>query len=107
MSDMIDQRRASYEAKHALDQETSFKIESRRNKLLGLWLAERLGRPESEHEEYAKSVVIADLEEPGIEDILRKVMKDIGDAGADISEQDIRVKLDELFEVAAAQITGD
>ena len=72
---MIEKRvlRPSYK----MDQETEFKVEARRNKLLGLWLAEKLGLPQSQHDSYAQEVIIADLEEPGVEDIIRKVMKDI------------------------------
>ena len=79
-------------------------MEARRNKLLGLWLAEELGMPETEHEAYAKDVVLADLEEPGVEDIIRKVMKDITNHDADVSEADVRQKLNDLQATAYEEI---
>lgn len=103
----MDDRRKSFEAKFKLDEETAFKIRNRRNKYLGVWLAERLGMTESETDPYAKQVVMSDLDEPGDDDVLRKVMKDIADRGAKISEDDVRGKLDELFVVAAEEITSE
>ena len=64
--------------------------------MLGLWLAEKLGIVESEIENYAKEVVLSDLDEPGIEDLVRKVTSDIQTHGADIEENEIREKLDTL-----------
>ena len=93
--------------RYKLDQETEFKVEARRNKLLGLWLAEKLGLPDSQHDSYAKEVIIADLAEPGDEDIIRKVMKDIEQNKADITDSDIRLKLDEFHKDAIDQITAD
>ena len=77
MSDQFGDREKGFETKFKMDQETEFKVEARRNKLLGLWLAEKLGLPQSEYDSYAQEVILADLEEPGVEDIIRKVMKDI------------------------------
>ena len=107
MSTQFSDREKGFEAKFKMDQETAFKVEARRNKLLGLWLAEKLGLPETEHEGYAKDVVLADLEEPGIEDIMRKVMKDISDRGANVSESDVRQKLTDLHATAYEQITAE
>ena len=104
---MSDDRQNVFEAKFKMDQETEFKVNSRRNKLLGLWLAEKLGLPDSQHDSYAKEVIIADLAEPGDEDIIRKVMKDIEQNKADISDSDIRLKLDEFHKDAIDQITAD
>ena len=73
----MSHREKCFESKFKMNQETEFKVEARRNKLLGLWLAEKLGLPQSQHDSYAQEVIIADLEEPGVEDIIRKVMKDI------------------------------
>ena len=81
-----------------------FKVDARRNKLLGVWLAEKLGLLESEYDSYAKEVVLADLEEPGVEDIMRKVMKDIEQHGANITDSDIRLKLNEFRKAAIEQI---
>ena len=107
MSDSSGDRQNVFEAKFKMDQETEFKINSRRNKLLGLWIAEKLGLPESQYDSYAKEVIIADLAEPGDEDIIRKVMKDIEQNKADITDSDIRLKLDEFHKDAIDQITAD
>lgn len=107
MSNAFEDRRSAFETKFKLDQETEFKVRNRRNKLLGFWLAEKMGVPESESEDYAKSVVMSDLDEPGDEDVIRKVMQDIGQRDANISEDDVRDKLLELFGVAAGEVTAD
>ncbi len=107
MNTQFSEREKGFEAKFKIDQETNFKIEARRNKLLGLWLARQLGLPESEQEAYAKAVVLADLEEPGIEDVMRKVMGDIHERGAGVTEDDVRRKLTELHDTAHRQITSE
>ena len=100
----MSDREKGFETKFKMDQETEFKVEARRNKLLGLWLAEKLGLPQSQHDSYAQEVIIADFEEPGVEDIIRKVMKDIEQHGANITDSDIRLKLDEFGKAAIEQI---
>jgi hypothetical protein len=107
MAEIPSDGKSAHETKFSIDQDTQFKIDSRRNRLLGLWLGERLGKTESQLEDYAKSVVIADLEEPGIEDVMRKVMQDIADAGSDLSDADIRAKLAEFEKEARDQILSD
>ena len=107
MSDVFNEREKGFEAKFKMDEEMEFKIAARRNSLLGSWLAEKLGLPESEHQAYSKEVVLADLEEPGEEDIIRKVMNDVKDRGAKLTETDIRLKLDELQRVALEQIVNE
>ena len=104
MSESFGDRQNVFEAKFKMDQETEFKVDARRNKLLGLWIAEKLGLPESQHDTYAKEVIVADLEEPGDEDIIRKVRKDIEQNKADITDSDIRLKLDEFYKDANEQI---
>ena len=104
MSDVINNRELGEERKYQMDQEMQFKAEARRNKLLGQWLAEAFGMGPAETEEYAKAVVMADLDEPGIEDVVRKVMTDIGERGTDISEDQVRVKISELNGVAVQQL---
>ena len=106
MSTLFTDREKGFETKFRIDQETTFKIEARRNKLLGLWLAKKLGLPENEHEAYAKDVVLADLKEPGVEDVMRKVMKDVSDRAADLPESDVRQKLTDLHATAYKQITA-
>ena len=107
MSEVFNERGKGFEAKFKVDEEMDFKIAARRNKLLGAWLAEKLGLPESEHEAYAKEVVLADLEEPGDEDIIRKVMNDVKNRGAKVTETDVRLKLDEFKGIALKQIVGE
>ena len=107
MSDVFNEREKGFEAKFKMDEEMEFKIAARRNRLLGAWLAEKLGLSESEHDAYASEVVLSDLEEPGIEDIIRKVMNDIESHGANLSESEVRLKMDELFGIAAKEIAGE
>lgn len=106
MAPKYDSSASSHEAKFKLDAETEFKVAARRNKKLGLWLAERLGMTSAEAEAYAKEVVIADLEEPGDEDVIRKVMKDIADKKAAITEETVREKLHEFHDAAAEEVAG-
>ncbi|EGP06963.1 putative purine biosynthesis protein [Bradyrhizobiaceae bacterium SG-6C] len=98
----FDKREEGFEKKFALDEETKFKAEARRNKLLGLWAAEKLGKTGDDAAAYAKEVVAADFEEAGDTDVLRKVAGDLASKG--VSELDIRKKMDELVAVAVAQI---
>jgi len=107
MADSLAERGKAHETQFKLTQEQEFKAEARRNRLLGEWLAERFGLPESEVADYAKSVVVADLEEPGVEDVMRKVMKDIAEHEADISEGEVREKLEALMDVAKQQIADE
>ncbi|KQW22442.1 hypothetical protein ASC80_03370 [Afipia sp. Root123D2] len=97
----FDKRQEDFEKKFALDEEQKFKALARRNKLLGLWAAEKLGKSSDDAAAYAKDVVAADFEESGDDDVLRKVAKDL-DGKA--SEAEIRKKMDELLAVAAVQV---
>ena len=107
MADAFNDREKSFEAKYRQDQELEFKITARRNKLLGEWLAGELGIEDAAVEAYAKDVVIADLDEPGDEDVIRKVMSDIDEENLDITEATIRGKLAELESIARGQLLGD
>jgi len=98
----FDKREEGFEKKFALDEEQKFKAEARRNRLLGLWAAEKLGKTGDDATAYAKEVVAADFEEAGDADVLRKVASDLAGKGA--SEADIRAKMGELMAVAAAQV---
>jgi hypothetical protein len=100
----IDDRQKGFESKFALDEELRFKANARRNKLLGLWAAEKLGKSGEAADEYAKSVVMADFEEAGDDDVFRKVRKDFDAAGIEQSDHQIRRTMDELMAVAAEQI---
>jgi hypothetical protein len=103
----FDDREKAYEAKFALDQEQEFKAVARRNKLLGLWAAEKMGLSAESAEEYAKAVVRADFEQPGEEDVFRKVAGDFEGAGMTVSEGEIRRKMDELGSLAREQIRAE
>lgn len=100
----FDKREEGFEKKFAHDQELRFKATARRNKLLGLWAAEKLGKSGADAEAYAKTVIAADFEESGDEDVFRKVQGDFTAAGVSQSEHQIRRTMDELMAEAIKQI---
>lgn len=100
----IDKREEGFEKKFALDEEQKFKAEARRNRLLGLWAAEKLGISGEAATAYAKEVVAADFEEAGHGDVLRKIMADFAAKNVAVTEQAIRGKMNELSAVAAAEV---
>jgi hypothetical protein len=100
----FDKREEGFEKKFALDEEQKFKAVARRNKLLGLWAAEKLGITGDAASAYAKEVVTADFEEAGDGDVQNKVMKDFAGKGVAITAQELRAKMDELMALAASQV---
>lgn len=100
----FDKRQEGFEKKFALDAEQKFKAEARRNKLLGLWAAEKLGITGDDAAAYAKEVVAADFEEAGDQDVQNKVLKDFAAKGVAVTAAEVRVKMDELMGLAAAQV---
>ncbi|WP_454626582.1 DUF1476 domain-containing protein [Bradyrhizobium cenepequi] len=100
----FDKREEGFEKKFALDEEQKFKAEARRNKLLGMWAAEKLGLTGDAANTYAKEVVAADFEEAGDQDVLQKILKDLTAKGEAITEGQIRAKMDELMVQAVAQV---
>ena len=100
----FDDRENAFENKFAHDAEMQFKAEARRNKLLGLWAAELLGKDADAAAAYASEVVKSDFEEAGDDDVLRKVSGDLGDKA---SAEDIRAKMTELMAVAKAQLMDE
>jgi len=104
MTTTFDKREEGFEKKFAHDEELRFKAGARRNKLLGIWAAEKLGLSGAQAEAYAKEVVISDFEEPGDQDVFRKIRKDFDGKNIAISDQDIRRTMDELMTQAIAQI---
>jgi hypothetical protein len=100
----FDNRKDAFENRFAHDEELRFKALARRNKLLGLWAAEKLGKSGAEADAYAKSVVIADFEEAGDDDVVRKVKADFAAANVDQSDHQIRRTMDELLAQAIEQI---
>ncbi len=100
----FDKREEGFEKKFVIDEELRFKASARRNKLLGRWAAEKLGKSGDEAEAYAKSMVMADFEEAGEDDVFRKVKADLDAAGVGQSEQDIRRTMDELMARAVREV---
>ena len=107
MADSFKEREKGEEFRFEMEQEFVFKAESRRNRLLGQWLAEKFGMISTEADAYVKEVIASDLEETGIDDVIRKVMKDIEDRGAAITEAEVRAEMDRLFAVVVEQLKID
>lgn len=105
MTDFKDRERAE-EAHFALEEETAFRIAARRNRLLGEWAAGLMELTPAEADAYKKAVVQADFEEAGDEDVIRKLLGDLTAAAIEISEADIRAKLDEMAIEARRQLLG-
>jgi hypothetical protein len=104
MTTTFDKREEGFEKQFAHDEELRFKAMARRNKLLGLWAAEKLGLSGAEAEAYAKEVVLADFEEAGDHDVFRKIRKDFDAKGVKQSDQQIRTTMTALMEEAVTQI---
>ncbi|MFZ2158714.1 DUF1476 domain-containing protein [Bradyrhizobium sediminis] len=100
----FDKREEGFEKKYALDEEQKFKAEARRNRLLGMWVAEKLGLTSEAATAYAKEVVASDFEEAGDADVVRKVLADLTAKGVAITEPQLRVKMDELMAQAIQQV---
>jgi hypothetical protein len=99
----FDKRKDAFESKFMLDQEQKFKAEVRRNKLLGLWAAERLGFEGDAAAAYARDVIAADFEEAGDNDVVRKVLADLRAKDGAITEQAIRAKMHDFAAQALAE----
>lgn len=106
MTDFKDRERAE-EANFAREEETQFRIQARRNRLLGQWAAQRMGLSAVEAEAYAKSVVQADFEEAGDEDVIRKLLGDLTAAGVETSEGEVRTALESNTVDARRQLMGE
>ncbi|MCH2163514.1 MAG: DUF1476 domain-containing protein [Marinovum sp.] len=100
----FEDRENAFESKFAHDAEMQFKAEARRNKLLGLWAAELMGKAGDDAEAYAKEVINADFEEAGNEDVVRKVAADLSDKASD---DEIRAKLADLMGLAKSQLIDE
>ena len=100
----FEDRERGFESKYALDEAQEFKAIARRNRLLGLWAAEKMGLNPERSEEYGRAIVKADFEQPGEEDVYRKIAQDLEGAGLTVSEGEIRRKMDELSSVAREQV---
>ena len=103
----LDDRENAFENKYAHDQEMEFKANARRNKLLGLWAAGELGLDGDAADEYAKTVVVADFEEAGDDDVFRKVRADFDEKGVELSDHLLRKQMDDLLIEARNQIVNE
>jgi hypothetical protein len=99
----FDDRKDAFEKKFAHDEELRFKATARRNKLLGLWAADRLGKSGADAEAYARTVVMADFQEAGDDDVLRKVQADL-EAGGAGGQTELRRVMDDLMERAINEV---
>ncbi|WOC17194.1 DUF1476 domain-containing protein [Pseudochrobactrum sp. MP213Fo] len=103
----MDERRNSFENKFAHDEDLRFRATARRNKLLGLWAAEKLGKTGDDAQAYAGEVVRADFEEPGDEDVIRKVLSDFNAGSVNVSDAELRAQLLTLLEEAVKQVSAE
>jgi len=101
----FDDRQKSFERKFERDQDLQFKVNARKNKLLGLWAAGIMGK--SDADAYAKEVVLADFEKPGDDDVIQKLVKDFAAAGKPTDEQAIRKQAERLRAEAKEQLMAE
>jgi len=104
MSNGFEERKTAAEAKFRHDEEFKFKVTARRNKLLGLWAAGLMNIEDADAEAYAKQVVISDFDEPGDDDVLRKVLGDLQANGRSENETDVRRQMDSLLDQAKSEL---
>ena len=102
----FNEREKGFEAKFQHDQETAFKVTTRRNKMLALWAAQHMGLSGAEAEDYAKTAVVADMTRPIDEHLVQKLLKDMKAKGVSITEHRIRAEMEALLPIARRQITG-
>jgi hypothetical protein len=100
----FNEREKAFEKKYEHDQDLKFKVNARKNKLLGLWAAGLMGKSGTDAEAYAKDVVLADYEKPGDSDVIEKLVKDLADAGKPMEEHTIRKQAERLAEAAKEQL---
>jgi hypothetical protein len=100
----FNDREKAFERKFALDQDLKFRAESRRNKLLAEWAGAKLGIMGAPLQDYVRSVVKADLEEKGDEDVFRKLHNDFAAAGVKVSETELRTQMVDMLAKAVADI---
>ncbi len=103
----LSDREKAFENKYAHDAELRFKVEANRNKLLGLWAAEKLGKSPSEAEQYSKDVIASDFEKAGYGDVIDKISKDFISAKIDISRAEIEKQLHIYFDQAKEKMLGE
>jgi hypothetical protein len=107
MSTTFDDRKKGFETKFQKDQELQFKVNNRRNRLLGLWAAAELGKSGEAADAYAKEVVMADFDKPGDEDVLQKVLKDLEAGGKATDAAHVRRQMTKLLDEAKEQVMNE
>jgi hypothetical protein len=100
----FDDREKAFEDKFKHDEELRFRVEARRNKMLGRWAAEQMGLTGETAEVYAREVIESDLKEAGDDDVLNKVLGDFESKGVDVSAHRLRKRMDEFMEIAKTQV---
>jgi hypothetical protein len=106
-TDSFAEREKGFEAKFKLDQEQEFRAQARRNRLFGLWVAQKLGKAGEEAEAYAKTVVAADFTKPGHDDVIEKVAADLEAAGRAVSGPELRAEYDRALATARQQVAAE
>jgi hypothetical protein len=106
-ADAFKDRQKGYEAKYKMDEEKRFKVEARRNRLIGEWAAGKLGLSGDAVKDYVKEVVRADFEQPGPDDVVRKVVGDFKSKNVAAGEADVRAEMERLYGVAVEQINKE
>ena len=101
----FDDRKKGFESKFAHDEEILFKINAKRNKFLGEWVADKLKKTDKDKEDYILEVIKSDLAEPGDEDVFRKVKNDLSQDGFDNIDEEIRNKMNEFMETAKKAVS--
>jgi len=107
MSNGFDERKTAAEAKFKHDEEFKFKVMARRNKLLGLWAADLMGVEGADADAYAKQVVVSDFDEPGDDDVLRKVLGDLQAKGRSEDKTTVRRQMDKLLDKAKEELASE
>src|SRR5437870_3015564 len=107
MTDAFSEREKGFERKFELDQDVQFRIQARRDRLLGMWIAAKLGKTGGDAEDYAKEVVASNFERPGDGDMIGKVVADLKDRAIPVTEVEIARKLAEFHVQAEQQIKGE
>jgi hypothetical protein len=100
----FEDREKGFEVEFKRNQELAFRVTARRNRLFGLWAAEKLGMPDDQRETYARTIVEADFEKPGDGDVIEKVRSDLGAGGIDLTEPQLRTELDRAAVEAKRQL---
>jgi hypothetical protein len=104
MSSTFEKRERAQEAKFAHDQEMDFRVSARRDKLLGLWAAELMDMKGGDAQAYARQIVLTDVDQPGDDDVFQRVKSDLETAKVEVSDHDLRRKMDSLLRLAREQM---